>query len=123
VKTFKDLSVTPPDNWRISWWSATSSKAGKTALVMTPADRTIANTMWSHGFGNNVVASTDFAKRFRDGTLPLDTPEFADVFAKAKILYDKGYTQEGAVSTLYMDGPDGIQGKRRSTRGHLAACC
>ncbi len=54
----------------------------------------------------------DYAKRFREGTMPLDTPEFADVFAKAKVLFDRGYTQQGAVSTLYMDGNQMyIQGK------------
>jgi multiple sugar transport system substrate-binding protein len=106
VKTFKDLGITTPENWEDFLVVCEKlKKAGKTALIMTPADGTIANTMWSHGFGNNVaVKYPDYAKRFREGTMPLDTPEFADVFAKAKLLFDRGYTQEGAVSTLYMDG-------------------
>ena len=106
VKAFKDMGLTPPENWEdFLVLCEKIKKAGKTALIITPADGTIANTLWSHGFGNNIVAKyPDYAKRFREGTMPLDTPEFADVFGKAKVLYDKGYTQEGAVSTLYMDG-------------------
>ncbi len=114
VKLFKDLGITPPENWEDFLVACEKiKKAGKTALIITPADGTIANTLWSHGFANNIVAKyPDYAKRFREGTMPLDTPEFADVFAKAKTLYDKGYTQEGAVSTLYMDGNQMyIQGK------------
>jgi multiple sugar transport system substrate-binding protein len=114
VQVFKDLGITPPDNWDDFLVVCEKiKKAGKIPLIMTPADGTIANTMWSHGFGNNVaVKYPDFAKRFREGTMPLDTPEFADVFAKAKLLYDKGYTQPGAVSTTYMDGNQMyIQGK------------
>jgi len=114
VKVFKDLGLTPPENWEdFLVLCEKLKKAGKTAIIMTPADGTIANTMWSWGFANNVVAKyPDYAKRFRAGTMPLDTPEFADVWAKAKVLYDKGYTQEGAVSTLYMDGNQMyIQGK------------
>jgi ABC-type glycerol-3-phosphate transport system substrate-binding protein len=114
VKVFKDLGITPPENWEDFLAACEKIKqAGKTALIITPADGTIANTLWSHGFANNIVTRyPDYAKRFREGTMPLDTPEFADVFAKAKVLYDKGYTQEGAVSTLYMDGNQMyIQGK------------
>jgi ABC-type glycerol-3-phosphate transport system substrate-binding protein len=114
VKAFKDMGLTPPDNWEDFLVLCDKiKKAGKTALIITPADGTIANTMWSHGFANNIVAKyPDYAKRFREGTMPLDTPEFADVFGKAKLLYDRGYTQEGAVSTLYMDGNQMyIQGK------------
>jgi multiple sugar transport system substrate-binding protein/raffinose/stachyose/melibiose transport system substrate-binding protein len=114
VKAFKDLGITPPDNWEDFLVACEKlKKAGKTPLIITPADGTIANTLWSWGFANNIVAKyPDYAKRFREGTMPLDTPEFADVFAKAKVLYDKGYTQEGAVSTLYMDGNQMyIQGK------------
>jgi multiple sugar transport system substrate-binding protein/raffinose/stachyose/melibiose transport system substrate-binding protein len=114
VQAFKEMGLTPPDNWEdFLVLCEKIKKAGKTALIMTPADGTIANTMWSHGFANNIVAKyPDYAKRFRDGTMPLDTPEFADVFAKAKVLFDKGYTQQGAVSTTYMDGNQMyIQGK------------
>lgn len=106
VQTFKDLGLVPAENWEdFLVLCEKIKKAGKTALIITPADGTIANTLWSHGFANNVVTKyADYVKRFRDGTMPLDTAEFADVFGKAKVLYDKGYTQEGAVSTLYMDG-------------------
>jgi ABC-type glycerol-3-phosphate transport system substrate-binding protein len=114
VKVFKDLGLTPPDNWDDFLVVCEKiKKAGLVPLIMTPADGTIANTFWSHGFANNVALKyPDYAKRFREGTMPLDTPEFADVFAKAKVLYDKGYTQPGAVSTTYMDGNQMyIQGK------------
>jgi len=106
VQAFKDLGLTPPENWEdFLVLCEKIKKAGKTAILITPGDGTMSNTLWSHGFANNVVAKyPDYVKRFREGTMPLDTPEFADVYAKGKTLFDKGYTQPGAVSTKYMEG-------------------
>ena len=51
----------------------------------------MSNTLWSHGFANSVVAKyPDYVKRFREGTMPLDTPEFADVYAKGKLSSTRG---------------------------------
>jgi multiple sugar transport system substrate-binding protein len=114
VKAFKDLALTPPENWEdFLVLCEKIKKAGKTAIIITPGDGTMSNTLWSHGFANNVVPKyPDYAKRFREGTMPLDTTEFADVYAKGKLLFDKGYTQQGAVSTQYMPGNEMyIQGK------------
>jgi len=106
VQAFKDLGLTPPENWEdFLVLCEKIKKAGKTAILITPGDGTMSNTLWSHGFANNVVPKyPDYVKRFREGTMPLDTPEFADVYAKGKVLFDKGYTQPGAVSTKYMEG-------------------
>jgi len=106
VQAFKDLGLTPPENWEDFLVLCDKiKKAGKTAILITPGDGTMSNTLWSHGFANNVVPKyPDYVKRFREGTMPLDTPEFADVYAKGKTLFDKGYTQPGAVSTKYMEG-------------------
>jgi ABC-type glycerol-3-phosphate transport system substrate-binding protein len=114
VQAFKDMGLTIPDNWEdFLVLCEKIKKAGKTALIMTPGDGTMSNTLWSHGFANNVASKfPDYAKRFREGTMNLDTPEFADVYAKGKLLFDKGYTQPGAVSTQYMPGNQlYIQGK------------
>jgi multiple sugar transport system substrate-binding protein len=114
VKTFADLGLRPAENWDEFLALCEKLKAGgKTAIIMTPGDGTIANTAWSHGFANNIVRKVpDYMKRFREGTMELDTPEFADVFAKVKVLADRGYVQDGVVSTMYMDGNQMyVQGK------------
>jgi len=114
VQAFKDLGLVPPENWEdFLVLCEKIKKAGKTAIIITPGDGTMSNTLWSHGFANNVASKyPDYAKRFREGTMQLDSPEFADVYAKGKLLFDKGYTQPGAVSTTYMDGNQMyIQGK------------
>jgi multiple sugar transport system substrate-binding protein len=106
VQVFKDLGLTIPDNWEDFLVVCEKIKqAGKVPLIITPGDGTMSNTLWSHGFANNVASKyPDYAKRLREGTMNLDTPEFADVYAKGKLLFDKGYTQPGAVSTKYMPG-------------------
>ena len=103
---FSDLDLTIPENWEdFLEVCETIKNSGQTAIIVTPADGTIANTLWSHGFANNIVANEpDYIKKFAEGTMELNTPEFADVFAKAKILVDKEYAQKGVVSTNYMDG-------------------
>ncbi|MEW5814273.1 MAG: extracellular solute-binding protein [Spirochaetota bacterium] len=113
-KTFADLGITPPDNWEDFLVVCDKiKKDGKTAIIITPGDGTIANTAWSHGFANNIVAKfPDYAQRFRKGTMDLDNEDFADVFAKVKLLADRGYVQDGVVSTQYMDGNQMyVQGK------------
>lgn len=113
-KEFADLGITPPDNWdEFLVICDKIKKAGKTPIIITPGDGTIANTAWSHGFANNIVAKyPDYFQRFDKGTMDLDTEELADVFAKVKLLADRGYTQEGLVSTVYMDGNQMyVQGK------------
>ena len=111
---FDDLGLSTPQNWDEFLKVNESIKgAGKTAIIITPADGTIANTAWSHGFANNIVPDNpDYFQKFDAGTMNLDTEAHADVFAKVKILADRGYTQEGLVSTAYMDGNQMyVQGK------------
>lgn len=111
---FKDLGISPPQNWdEFLKVNQTIKGAGKTAIIITPVDGTIANTAWSHGFANNIVPSnTDYSQKFDKGTMNLDTEAHADVFAKVKILADRGYTQDGLLSTAYMDGNQlYVQGK------------
>jgi len=111
---FKDLGISPPKNWdEFLKVNQTIKGAGKTAIIITPVDGTIANTAWSHGFANNIVPSnTDYFQKFDKGTMNLDTEAHADVFAKVKMLADRGYTQGGLLSTAYMDGNQlYVQGK------------
>ncbi len=112
--TFKDLGISPPQNWdEFLTVNETIKGAGKTAIIITPADGTIANTAWSHGFANSIVPNnTDYFQKFDKGTINLDTEAHADVFAKVKVLADRGFTQDGLVSTAYMDGNQMyVQGK------------
>lgn len=111
---FKDLGISPPQNWdEFLKVNQTIKGADKTAIIITPVDGTIANTAWSHGFANNVVPNnTDYSQKFDKGTMNLDSEAHADVFAKVKILADRGFTQDGLLSTAYMDGNQlYVQGK------------
>ncbi len=114
VKVFKDLGLSIPQNWEEFLAVCEKiKKAGLVPLIITPGDGTMSNTLWSWGVANSVVPKyPDYVKRFREGTMPLATPEFADVYAKGKLLFDRGYVQPGAVSTQYMPGNQMyIQGK------------
>ncbi len=112
--TFADLGISPPQDWEEFLQVLETIKgAGKTGIIITPGDGTIANTAWSHGFANNIVPDNiDYFQKFDKGTMPLDSEAHADVFNKVKILVDRGYTQGGVVSTGYMDGNQMyVQGK------------
>ena len=65
----------------------------------------LGNGPFSFGFANNVVAQhPDWKQRLRDGNLDLNTPEVADIFAKIKLLAQRGYVQHGYMSTNYDAG-------------------
>lgn len=111
---FDKLGVKPAENWEdFLILCEKIKKAGYTPLIITPADGTISNTCFSHGFANNVaVKEPDYVNKIRKGTLNLNTPEFAEVYNMVKVLFDKGYTQEGALSTEYLTGNNMyVQGK------------
>jgi len=65
----------------------------------------LGNGPFSFGFANNVVArEPDWKKKISDGTLDLNTPQVADIFAKILLIADRGYVQEGFMATDYDEG-------------------
>lgn len=65
----------------------------------------LANGAFSFGFANNIVARTpDWKARIADGTLALDTPAGADIFAKIRTVAQRGYTQARPLESGPQDG-------------------
>ncbi len=87
--------------------------SGITPLIVAGADGTVNNTVWSNGFATNVIGKDhDAVKKIADGTFNFNTPEYADIFAKFKTLYDKDYLIKGVTSLQYSQANDEfLQGK------------
>lgn len=65
----------------------------------------LGNGPFSFGFANNVVARNPAWKQeIADGTLDLNTPQVADIFAKILLMADRGYVQEAFMATDYDEG-------------------
>jgi multiple sugar transport system substrate-binding protein/raffinose/stachyose/melibiose transport system substrate-binding protein len=65
----------------------------------------LGNGPFSSGFANNVVArEPDWKAGIMDGTLNLNTPQVADIFAKMTLLPERGFVQESFMTTGYDDG-------------------
>jgi multiple sugar transport system substrate-binding protein len=81
-------------------------KAGFTPIAWNGGfPNSLANGPFSFGFANNVVARTpDWKQRIADGTLNLDTPAGADIFAKIRLVAERGYAQPGYMETTYDEG-------------------
>lgn len=81
-------------------------KAGFTPLMWNGGfPNMLGNGPFSFGFANNVVAQqADWKQKISDGSLDLNTPETADIFAKIKLIAQRGYVQKNYMSTNYDDG-------------------
>lgn len=81
-------------------------KAGFTPIVWSGGfPNVLANGPFSFGFANNVAARTpDWKARIAAGTLDLATAAGADIFAKIRLVAQRGYTQPGYLRTGYDDG-------------------
>lgn len=82
-------------------------KAGFTPIIWTGAfPNMLANGPFSFGFANNVVAHhpNDWKRRIADGSLELNNDDAVDIFAKIKLIADKGYVQRGYMNTSYDEG-------------------
>jgi multiple sugar transport system substrate-binding protein len=81
-------------------------KAGFTPIVWNGGfPNILGNGPFSFGFANNVVARTpDWKARIADGTLNLANGGGADIFAKIKVLAQRGYVQRGYMRTGYDEG-------------------
>ncbi|MDE1180797.1 extracellular solute-binding protein [Paraburkholderia sp.] len=65
----------------------------------------LGNGPFSFGFANNVVArDPDWKRKMADGTLDLNTPQVADIFARIALIADRGYVQDGFMATDYDQG-------------------
>ena len=81
-------------------------KAGFTPLMWNGGfPNMLGNGPFSFGFANNVVAQqANWKQQISDGSLDLNTPQTADIFAKIKLMAQRGYVQKGYLSTNYDDG-------------------
>ncbi|MDB5933938.1 MAG: extracellular solute-binding protein family 1 [Massilia sp.] len=65
----------------------------------------LGNGPFSFGFANNVVAHTpDWKARIADGTLNLANGAGAGIFAKIRLVAQRGYAQPGYMHSMYDDG-------------------
>ena len=65
----------------------------------------LGNGPFASGFANDVAAhEIAWKKKIGDGSLDLNTPEVADIFAKMLLLANRGYVQQGFMATDYDDG-------------------
>jgi multiple sugar transport system substrate-binding protein len=65
----------------------------------------LGNGPFASGFANDVVAhEPDWRKKMADGTLDLDTPAVADIFAKMALIPERGYVQSSFMTTGYDEG-------------------
>ncbi|MGO4808340.1 ABC transporter substrate-binding protein [Cupriavidus sp. 2MCAB6] len=65
----------------------------------------LGNGPFSFGFGNNVVArEPDWKQRIGDGTLDLNTPQVAAIFARIALMPQRGYVQDAFMATDYDEG-------------------
>ncbi|QGZ65193.1 ABC transporter substrate-binding protein [Paraburkholderia acidisoli] len=65
----------------------------------------LGNGPFASGFANNVVArEPDWKQKMADGTLNLNTPEVADIFARIALIPERGYVQPAFMTTGYDEG-------------------
>jgi multiple sugar transport system substrate-binding protein len=81
-------------------------RAGFTPIMLNGGfPNMLGNGPFASGFANDVVAhEPDWKSKMADGTLDLDTPAVADIFAKMALLPDRGYVQASFMTTGYDDG-------------------
>lgn len=114
-KLFAEAGITElPKNWDEFLIVCEKLKSKSiTPLIFASADGNVSNTVWSNGFATNIISKDpNYLSKINDGTFDFNTKEFADVFGKAKTLYDKGYLIKGVVSLMYGQANDAfLQGK------------
>ncbi|MFM0736283.1 extracellular solute-binding protein [Paraburkholderia xenovorans] len=81
-------------------------RAGFTPIVWSGGfPNMLGNGPFSSGFANNVVAhEPTWKQKIGEGTLNLNTPQVADIFAGLKLIPERGFTQEGFMATDYDEG-------------------
>ena len=118
MRLFKQAGITkPPTNFDEFLKTCEQlKKAGITPIMWNGGfPNMLGNGPFSSGFANNIVANDPRWKiKIRDGTLNLDTPATADIFDKIKLVADRGYVQQGYMTTNY------DAGIKLFTEGHVA---
>lgn len=81
-------------------------RAGFTPIMLNGAfPNMLGNGPFASGFANAVIAhAPDWKNKMADGTLNLDTPEVANIFARMALLPERGYVQASFMATGYEDG-------------------
>jgi len=81
-------------------------RAGFTPMMLNGAfPNMLGNGPFASGFANNVIAhEPNWKSKMAEGTLDLDTPEVADIFARMALLPERGYVQASFMATGYDDG-------------------
>jgi len=81
-------------------------RAGFTPIMLNGGfPNMLGNGPFASGFANDVVAhDPDWKDKMAEGTLDLDTPAVADIFAKMALLPERGYVQPSFMATGYEDG-------------------
>ncbi|QCP53050.1 extracellular solute-binding protein [Trinickia violacea] len=81
-------------------------RAGFTPIMLNGGfPNMLGNGPFASGFANDVVAHEPAWKsKMAEGTLDLDTPAVADIFAKIALLPERGYVQASYMTTGYDDG-------------------
>jgi ABC-type glycerol-3-phosphate transport system substrate-binding protein len=115
-KLFAQAGITKmPQNWdEFLALCETLKKAKITPLIVgIGGDGNVSNMIWSNAFATDIIAKDPKAlAKIAAGTFNFNTKEYANVYARAKLLYDKGYLIQGAVSLLYpQDGDAFLQGQ------------
>ncbi|RKT22252.1 carbohydrate ABC transporter substrate-binding protein (CUT1 family) [Paraburkholderia sp. RAU2J] len=65
----------------------------------------LGNGPFSSGFANSVVArEPDWKNKISDGTLDLNTLQVAEIFARIRLVPERGFAQESFMATGYDDG-------------------
>ncbi|WP_433705729.1 ABC transporter substrate-binding protein [Paraburkholderia sacchari] len=65
----------------------------------------LGNGPFASGFANDVVANeADWRNKMANGTLNLDTPAVADIFARMALIPERGYVQRAFMTTGYDEG-------------------
>lgn len=106
---FRRAGITAPPTSFEEFLAACAAlrKAGFTPMVWTGAfPNTLANGPFSFGFANGVAAHhpRDWKQRIADGSLDLANGDAVDIFARIKLIADKGYLQRGFMNTSYDEG-------------------
>lgn len=81
-------------------------RAGFTPIVWNGGfPNMLGNGPFSFGFANQVVARQPaWKQKIAAGTLDIDTPAVADIFARILLMAQRGYVQAGYMSTSYDEG-------------------
>lgn len=96
-----------PQDWESFLEVCETLKKNNIVPVMWPGGdpNTIANAQFSYGMSQYVVnEDADYRKKIKEGNFSFDTDGMAEVFRMIKAIPDKGYCQEGFISTDHNTG-------------------